>query len=348
MTEARVVLVFVIPALAAACGDGSAACVEGRTLECPCPGRTTGTQQCTSEGTFSPCLCGDMDASVPDSSVTDATAGDADASSTDAAPDTRRVDTGPRICATDSDCTDGDSCTLDHCNEATRLCEYPPMDGDGDGDPAAACGGADCDDSNPDVYAGADEICNGLDDDCSSGGGNDPAEDRDDDGFVDLDATCTGGDRPATDCDDTNADTYPGATEICDGADNDCDGATDEDANVDCLISGTFRTCVSGTCVFGSCRMGYEDCNGARGDGCEVNLQMDDANCGACGNVCASGLSCCSGSCVDTTSSADDCGMCGNSCSWTSDCCRAGTCVCGSSGLPCRAGQICYGSSGCR
>jgi len=34
----------------------------------------------------------------------------------------------------------------------------------------------------------------------------------------------------AGDCDDTRATTFPGATEVCDGADNDCDGAVDEEA----------------------------------------------------------------------------------------------------------------------
>ena len=33
----------------------------------------------------------------------------------------------------------------------------------------------------------------------------------------------------ATDCDDSSAATYPGAVEVCDGADNDCDGVVDED-----------------------------------------------------------------------------------------------------------------------
>jgi hypothetical protein len=45
-----------------------------------------------------------------------------------------------------------------------------------------------------------------------------PADDDDGDGFG-----------AADDCDDTDAATYPSASEIYDGADNDCDGITDED-----------------------------------------------------------------------------------------------------------------------
>ena len=40
------------------------------------------------------------------------------------------------------------------------------------------------------------------------------------------------------DCDDSNANAYPNAPEVCDGIDNDCDGFTDEDdakALGDCL-----------------------------------------------------------------------------------------------------------------
>ena len=40
------------------------------------------------------------------------------------------------------------------------------------------------------------------------------------------------------DCDDTDADSYPGATEICDGADNNCDGDIDE--GIGDIFSGLF------------------------------------------------------------------------------------------------------------
>ncbi|MBN2797663.1 MAG: putative metal-binding motif-containing protein, partial [Deltaproteobacteria bacterium] len=46
--------------------------------------------------------------------------------------------------------------------------------------------------------------------------------------LVDLDQDGSLSDQ---DCDDTDATVFPGAEEICDGADNDCDGEVDEDAN---------------------------------------------------------------------------------------------------------------------
>ena len=45
-----------------------------------------------------------------------------------------------------------------------------------------------------------------------------PADDQDGDGYP-----------AADDCDDGNAAINPGATEVCDGVDNDCDGEIDED-----------------------------------------------------------------------------------------------------------------------
>lgn len=66
-------------------------------------------------------------------------------------------------------CDDGNPCTQDGCSEATGKCTHSPSgptDKDFDGHQPVACGGDDCDDSNGDVYTGATEKCDGLDNNC--------------------------------------------------------------------------------------------------------------------------------------------------------------------------------------
>ncbi|MCP4920524.1 MAG: hypothetical protein GY913_26800 [Proteobacteria bacterium] len=85
-----------------------------------------------------------------------------------------------------------------------------------------ACGGDDCNDNDPSVHPGADEIpYDGLDQDCD---GQDLA-DVDGDGYE--------GDG-GLDCDDEDPDIHPGADEVAkDGIDQDCDGVDDLDGDGD-------------------------------------------------------------------------------------------------------------------
>lgn len=70
----------------------------------------------------------------------------------------------------------------------------------------------------PDSGIPDDDTSLPTDDDTSGSGDDTSEEDADGDGFTEADG----------DCDDTDADVYPGATEVCDGADNDCNGLIDD------------------------------------------------------------------------------------------------------------------------
>ena len=64
-------------------------------------------------------------------------------------------------------CSDGSSCQIDTCVEATHGCTHETRDADGDGDPPISCHGTDCDDFDPLVSGKASERCdNGIDDNC--------------------------------------------------------------------------------------------------------------------------------------------------------------------------------------
>ncbi|MBZ0115810.1 MAG: putative metal-binding motif-containing protein, partial [Sandaracinaceae bacterium] len=65
-------------------------------------------------------------------------------------------------------CNDANICTIDYCDPAVG-CVYELIDGDGDGAASRTCGGADCNDSNPNVAPGLAEVCNNtVDDNCDS------------------------------------------------------------------------------------------------------------------------------------------------------------------------------------
>jgi hypothetical protein len=92
------------------------------------------------------------------------------------------------------------------------------------------------------INPGAEEECNGIDDNCT--GDEDDAtdaptwyRDADGDGYGDPDTYRAACDQPAgsvdngADCDDSEGSIHPGATEVCDGLDNNCSG--DESDAVD-------------------------------------------------------------------------------------------------------------------
>ncbi len=139
----------------------------------------------------------------------------------------------------------------------TASVTFEVVDGDKDDDGYhdQDLGGDDCDDDDASVHPGADEVCNGIDDDCDGQIDEDPVDgdwfysDADLDTWGDESArvlACDGVEGAVDrggDCDDANSAVNPGALEICnDGLDNDCDGDWSE-----CTWSGQNIHCDSGS-----------------------------------------------------------------------------------------------------
>jgi hypothetical protein len=169
---------------------------------------------------------------------------------------------------TGGDCDDGDAeihpGAEERCDAADQDCDdqidedptdpsdwYADLDGDGFGDPEnvqLACNAPtghvgndrDCDDTDANRWPGAQETCDGEDQDCDTVVDEEASDgepwypDLDQDGYGDENAltiTCSqpeGYLEDGTDCDDDDADTWPGSVEYCGGADEDCDGTVDE------------------------------------------------------------------------------------------------------------------------
>ena len=148
----------------------------------------------------------------------------------------------------DQDCDGGDTCyqdlDLDTFGTSTTVASAD-LDCTGSGESLVS---TDCDDGDSAANPGASEICNSVDDDCDGTVDEDDAVDAtlwyldaDGDGFGDPGAGYTTCYAPeffvdsalGEDCDDSGAAVNPGATEVCNGVDDNCDGTADEDAAVD-------------------------------------------------------------------------------------------------------------------
>jgi len=150
--------------------------------------------------------------------------------------------------------------------------------------------GGDCDDNAWAANPNALEVCgDGLDNDCDGSQNDEDAiacqyfySDGDGDGYgnpSDSKCLCSGYGKYATlllaDCNDLVASINPGATEVCNNVDDDCNGMIDEgEDEVLCAQSQGMPhvesvICVNGKCAASGCSDGYHDVNMDASDGCE-------------------------------------------------------------------------------
>jgi hypothetical protein len=101
-----------------------------------------------------------------------------------------------------------------------------------------------------------------------------------------------------------------GGVESCDGADNDCDGQTDEDSSGAPLTRQCY-TGASGTEGVGPCQGGTEICDGAGGwSDCQGEVTPQSELCDGADNDCDGSAD----EDFDLSTDLNNCGSCGNSC----------------------------------
>jgi hypothetical protein len=198
------------------------------------------------------------------------------------------------------------------------------LDGDGDGfgradfsklvcadSPPASyvAASSDCDDYRKTVYPGAKELCNMLDDNCDGQIDENavPVElwpDADGDGYYDAHTEMVGTPKVGCaglkgwaaepgDCQPKNAAVNPGAMEVCNNVDDDCDGDMDERVRPICGEGWCRREspgcdlmyCTPGAPSKEKCNFLDDDCDG---------LTDEDPD------MCPVGQTCAAGSCVDS------------------------------------------------
>ena len=151
---------------------------------------------------------------------------------------------------------DADSDGFGDANTSQASCSQP-----GGGTVTYIADDTDCDDSTSATYPGADEYCDGVDTDCDGTLDEDDALDAltwygdgDGDGYGSGTGTASCSQPSSTasidgDCDEGDSAINPGASEVCDGVDNDCDSSVDETGcpcNVKSYGGKSYLFCTSG------------------------------------------------------------------------------------------------------
>jgi len=254
-----------------------------------------------------------------------------------------RADGGSEVCPTGLECREGRCeipCELEVCgdlkdNDCDGLVDEPDLMA------VEICGDRkdnNCDGTVDEPNLELPDICgDGVDNNCN--GDVDEGSDHDGDSFTWCGDTrnATAG-RESLDCDDYNAMAYPKAVERCDGVDNDCDNATDED-NPELCPEGT--RCIDQRCVAPSCAVKNSGVACQAGERCDLLLQRcvtaqvctatscaGDEYCDpathACrkrdpsanGAACLVDADCKSGSCIDAAALrlAEGARVCGQAC----------------------------------
>ncbi len=256
-----------------------------------------------------------------------------------------RPDGGAEVCPSGRECRGG------YCQPPCAQLEIcgDGVDNDCDGrtdqtDERETCGDGidnDCDGASDEADPEAGETCgNDKDDDCD--GRRDEGFDHDEDGFTwcgDTRDSMSG--MASADCDDLNPMAYPRASEVCDGADNDCDHITDEQSQGAPPLCKGEQKCLDQRCVVPNCAIPNsgktcgpgERCDSAR-QACVVAADCTASSCAAdeycdqvskvCkkrepvanGALCLADDDCKSKRCIDAASLrfAEGTRVCGNAC----------------------------------